>query len=189
MLRDTKHLTTNTPADKLNDHPIWSRDGKWITYTQEQAKGTDANIFVANVESSESTLVTPHGGEQLYHVNDFSPDGKKLLITSNAANGYDNVALLDIASKKIIWLTQDKWRINGGNFSPDGKHVTWTANVDGNTDIYLHDLVSGKTSSLPLPKGRQHPRRRQVRRSPPTARGCCVITTGPMRQTMYGFIR
>jgi dipeptidyl aminopeptidase/acylaminoacyl peptidase len=153
VLRETKHLTTGTPADKLNDRPIWSHDGKWIAYTQEQAKGTDSNIVVAEVATGQSTLLTPHGGEQLYSVNDFSPDGKKLLITSNAANGYDNVALLDIASKKISWLTQDKWRISGGNFSPDGKHVTWTANVDGNTDIYLHNLISGKTSSLSLPKG------------------------------------
>jgi dipeptidyl aminopeptidase/acylaminoacyl peptidase len=153
VLRQTKHLTTNTSVDKLNDRPIWSRDGKWIAYSQEQAKGTDSNIFIAEVETADSTLLTPHEGEQLYRVNDFSPDGKKLLITSDAANGYDNVALLDIASKKVTWLTQDKWRINGGNFSPDGKHVVWTANVDGNTDIYLHDIVSGKTSSLPLPKG------------------------------------
>ena len=153
VLRETQHLTTGTPADKLNDHPIWSRDGKYIAYTQEQAKGTDSNIFVGEVATGQSTLLTPHGGEQIYSVNDFSPDGKKLLITSNAANGYDNVGLLEIASKKITWLTQDKWRINGGNFSPDGKHLTWTANVDGNTDIYLHDLISGKTTSLPLPKG------------------------------------
>jgi dipeptidyl aminopeptidase/acylaminoacyl peptidase len=153
VLRDTKQLTTGTPADQLNDHPIWSRDGKWIAYSQEQAKGTDSNIFVAEVESGKTTLLTPHEGEKLYHVNDFSPDAKKLLITSSAANGYDNVALLDIASKKISWLTQERWRINGGNFSPDGKHLTWAANVDGNTDIYLHDVVSGKTSSLPLAKG------------------------------------
>jgi dipeptidyl aminopeptidase/acylaminoacyl peptidase len=153
VLRETRHLTTGTPADQLNDHPIWSRDGNWIAYTQEQAKGTDSNIFVAEVETGKSTLVTPHDGEQTYNVDDFAPDGKKLLITSNAANGYDNVGLLDIASKKISWLTQDKWRISGGNYSPDGKHVTWRANVEGNTDVYLHDLVSGKTSSLPLPKG------------------------------------
>jgi len=153
VLRETQHLTTGTPADKLNDHPIWSHDGKWIAYIQEQAKGTDSNIFVAEVATGQSTLLTPHGGEQLYHANDFSPDGKKLLITSNAANGYENAALLDVASKKITWLTQDRWRISAANVSPDGKHVTWTASVDGNTDIYLHDLVSGKTSSLPLPKG------------------------------------
>jgi dipeptidyl aminopeptidase/acylaminoacyl peptidase len=153
LLRDTKHLTTGTPKDKLNVDPIWSHDGKWIAYTQEQAKGTDSNIFVAEVATGKSTLLTPHEGEQLYSANDFAPDGKHLLITSNAGNGYDNVGVLDIASKKMDWLTRGKWEINGGNFSPDGRSATWTANVDGNIDIYLHDLASGKTTSLPLPKG------------------------------------
>jgi dipeptidyl aminopeptidase/acylaminoacyl peptidase len=153
LTRETRHLTSGTAKDKLNVGPIWSRDGKWIVYTQPQAKGTDSNIFVAEVAGGKSTLLTPHQGEQLYSANDFSPDAKRVLITANAVNGYDNVGLLDIASKKITWLTQDKWEISGGNFSPDGKSITWTANVDGNTDIYLHDIASGKTTSLPLPKG------------------------------------
>jgi len=156
LMRDVKHLTTGTPADKLNDNPIWSPDGTWIAYTQEQAKGTDSNIFVAEVKTGKSSLLTQHEGEQLYRANDFSPDGKKLLITSNAANGYENVGLLDIATKELSWLTKDKWETGGGNFSPDGKHVTWTANVDGNTDIYLHDLVTGKTTALPFAKGVNH---------------------------------
>jgi dipeptidyl aminopeptidase/acylaminoacyl peptidase len=153
LMRDVKHITTGTPADKLNDHPIWSHDGKWIAYTQEQAKGTDSNIFVAEVATGKSTLLTPHEGEKIFRADDFSPDGKKLLITSSAANDYDNVGLLDVASKKMDWLTQDKWQIHGGNFSPDGKSVTWTANVDGYVEVFLHNLLSGKTTSLPLPKG------------------------------------
>jgi len=153
LFHKTRHLTTNTPADKMNVGPVWSHDGKFIAYTQQQAKGTDSNIFVADVSTSENTLLTPHDGEQLYSANDFSPDGKKLLITSNAGNGYDNVGLLDIASKKINWLTEGKWEISGGNFSPDGKELTWTANVDGNTGIYVYNLVTGKTASLPLPVG------------------------------------
>jgi dipeptidyl aminopeptidase/acylaminoacyl peptidase len=156
LMRDTKHLTTGTSNDKMNVDPIWSADNKWIAYTQQQAKGTDSNIFVAEVATGKSTLLMPHQGEAVYTANDFSPDGKRLLITSNAGNGYDNVGLLDLATKKIDWLTQDKWEIEGRNFSPDGESVTWIANVDGNTDIYLHNLASGKTTSLPLPKGVNH---------------------------------
>jgi dipeptidyl aminopeptidase/acylaminoacyl peptidase len=157
LMRTVKHVTSGTAADKINDNPIWSHDGKSIVYTQSQAKGTDSSIYIADVASGESTLLTPHEGEQLYHADDISPDSKRLLITSNAANGYDNVGLLNIASKKIDWLTKDRWEISGGNFSPDGKSVTWTANVDGNTEIYLHSLVAGTTKALPLPKGLNHP--------------------------------
>jgi dipeptidyl aminopeptidase/acylaminoacyl peptidase len=153
LMRETKHLTSNTPADKMNVGPIWSRDGKWIAYTQNQAKGTDSNIFVAEVASGTTTVLTPHEGEQIHQANDFSPDGKSLLITSNAANGYNNVGLLDIQSKKINWLTRDKWEIAAGQFSPDGKQITWTANLDGNSNIYLHDLATKKTAALPLPAG------------------------------------
>jgi dipeptidyl aminopeptidase/acylaminoacyl peptidase len=153
VLREVKHVTVGTPADKLNSNPIWSKDGKFIVYTQEEAKGTNSNIFIAEVATGTSTLLTPHEGEQLYSANDISSDGKTLLLTSDSGNGVENVGLLDLATKKIKWLTEGKWEVHGGHFSASGKSVTWRANVDGNTDIYIHDLVSGKTTTLPLPKG------------------------------------
>ena len=156
VLRDVKHLTSGSAKDRMNVAPIWSKDGKFIVYTQEQSKGTDSNVFVVEVRTAESTLLTPHDGERTYSANDVSPDGKSVLITSNAGDGYDNVGLLDIASKKIRWLTQEKWEISGESFSPDGKFLTYTANVDGNTDIYLYDVASGKAHALPLPRGVNH---------------------------------
>ena len=153
LMRETRHITTNTPADKLNAGPIWSKDGKFIVYTQAEAKGTNSNIFIADVKTAKTTLLTPHDGERLYEASGISPDGKQVLVTSNAGNGYQNVGLLNTATHKIKWLTEDKWEIAAGSFSPDGKLVTWRANVDGNTDLYVHSLVTGKTTDLPLPKG------------------------------------
>jgi dipeptidyl aminopeptidase/acylaminoacyl peptidase len=157
VMRELKHLTADTPQDKRNFNPIWSRDGKFIVYTQEQAKGTDSNIFVADVASGQSTLLTPHEGEQLFAANDVSPDGKRVLITSNASNGYQNAGLLEISSKKIFWITKDKWEIRGGEFSPDGKHLTFRADVDGNEEIYLYDVATAKSQALPIPQGVNEP--------------------------------
>jgi dipeptidyl aminopeptidase/acylaminoacyl peptidase len=156
LMREVKHLTTRTDKDRMNVAPIWSADGEFIVYTQEQSKGTDSNVFLVEVASAQSTLLTPHNGEHTYSANDVSPDGKNVLITSNAGDGYDNVGLLEIASKKIRWLTNDKWEVSGESFSPDGKFLTYTANIDGNTDIYLYDMASGKVRALPLPKGVNH---------------------------------
>src|SRR5579862_5973657 len=170
ILRETKHITSNTPQDKGNFNPIWSKDGKLIVYTQEQAKGTDSNIFIADVETGNSTLLTKHDGEHLYFANDVSSrgmsDAETILLTSNAFNGYDNIGQLLVGrrgnpqptnSSEIKWLTQDKWEIRGGEFSPDGKRLTFSANVDGNEDIYLHDLAIGKSTALAIPKGVNEP--------------------------------
>ena len=157
QMRQVKHMTTGTPQDRRNSNPIWTKDGKYIVYTQEQAKGTDSNILIVEVGTASSTLLTPHDGEQLFHANDVSPDGRHVLLTSNAGNGYDNVGLLEISSKKLSWLTRDKWEIRGGEFSPDGKHITFGANIDGNEDIYLHNLATSKSTLLPIPKGVNEP--------------------------------
>ena len=168
VMREVKHLTSGTPQDKSNSSPIWSKDGKYIVYTQEQAKGTDSNIFIADVATGSSTLLTPHDGEQRYSANDISarpvPDGRQILITSNAANGYENIGLLEVSTKAggfkpgaIEWLTHDKWEIRGHEFSSDGKHVTFSANVDGNEDIFLYDLATGKSTALAIPKGVNEP--------------------------------
>jgi len=167
VMREVKHITTGTPQDKANSTPIWSKDGAYIVYTQEQAKGTDSNIFIASLATAKSTLLTAHKGEQLYFAHDISSlggdDAQTVLFTSNAANGYDNVGTLLVGTHgephpgDVRWLTKDKWEISGGQFSPDGKHLTFSGNVDGNQEIYLWDLATGNSTALAIPKGVNEP--------------------------------
>ena len=151
--RHVRHLTPNLPKDLSNSHPIFSRDGKFLVYTQSHATGNDSNIYLLDLASGNSTNLTAHQGEHVYEAADISPDGKTLLITSDAENGYYNVGLLDLATRKIDWLTSEKWQISAGTFSPDGKSVTFTADVEGNTYIYLWDLASKHAEMLPLKAG------------------------------------
>ncbi len=151
--RHVRHLTQNTPKDRNNFSPIFSRDGKFVVYSQANASFKDADIFLLDLATGKATRLTPHEGEQTYFASDLSPDGKTVLITSNAHNGYDNIGLLDIATQKIEWLTSDKWEINAGSFSPDGSVLTWAANVDGNTNLYVYDVAGKHGEALPLSAG------------------------------------
>ncbi len=153
LTKKVTHITSNTPAQFSNVNAIWSKDGKSIVFTQQRADGKDANIFVASAAGGRPTNLTPHQGEQNFLATDISRDGKTLLITSNAANGYQNAGLLEVATKKIAWLTQDKWEVTSGSFSPDGKRLTWTANVDGNQDIFVYDLAAKQAHALPVLRG------------------------------------
>jgi dipeptidyl aminopeptidase/acylaminoacyl peptidase len=153
LSRKSRNLTTNTPENLTNDNPLWSPDGKTIAYTQSNATGRDSNVFVVDVEQATSTNLTPHEGEKNFAATAWSPDGKHLLITSNADNGFNNVALLDVATKKLDWLTHEKWELQSEQFSPDGKSLLWEANVEGNSDVYLYHLITKKPDKLALPVG------------------------------------
>lgn len=153
LSKKVTHITSNTPKNLSNSGPIWSRDGKWIVYTQSNATLTDGNIFIANAATGKATNLTPHQGEQTFTATDLSPDGKTVLLTSNSGNGYENAALLDVATKKIRWLTADKWEVQTWKFSPDGKHATWATDEDGNGVIVLYDLGSNKAEKLPVGNG------------------------------------
>jgi dipeptidyl aminopeptidase/acylaminoacyl peptidase len=163
LTKKVTHLTSNTPASLSNSVAAWSRDGKWIIYNQSNAAGKDSNVFIVSAAGvsaaggsatgGKPTNLTAHEGERDFIATDLSPDGKTVLMTSNAGNGYANAALLDVVTKKVTWLTNDKWEVVSGKFSSDGKRLTWTANVDGNQDIYVYDLASRQAKPLPLAKG------------------------------------
>ena len=82
-----------------------------------------------------------------------SPDGKTLLVTSNEKGGYNNVALLDITTKKVQWLTDLQWEAEAGDFSPDGKRITYTVNEDGRADSYIMPVTGGAAHVIAFPSG------------------------------------
>ena len=153
LSRKSRNLTSNTPENVSNTDPLWSPDEKQIAYTQQNASGRDSNVFVVDVASGVSTNLTPHQGEKNFTATSWSPDGKRLLVTSDADNSFENVALLDVSTKKLDWLTHEKWNVRSGQFSPDGRSLTWEANVEGNSDIYVYTLITHKAEKLALPVG------------------------------------
>ncbi len=146
-------LTSGTASELTNWPVVFTRDGKYLVYNQARADDKDSNIFLVDMSTAKSKNLTMHKGEAVYLATDVSPDGTKILMISNSVNGSSNAGLLDIASGKITWLTNETWEVGSGNYSPDGKYVTWTTNVDGNIDVYLRDLATARTWSVPVKKG------------------------------------
>jgi dipeptidyl aminopeptidase/acylaminoacyl peptidase len=153
LTKKVTHVTSNTPAQFSNLNAIWSKDGKWIVFTRETAAGKDSNVMIVNSAGGNAKNLTPHQGQHKILATDISPDGKTILITSNAANGYQNAGLLDVATQKITWLTSNKWQVNTARFSPDGKRLSWTVDAEGNRDIYVYDMATRKMQALPIAKG------------------------------------
>jgi dipeptidyl aminopeptidase/acylaminoacyl peptidase len=151
--KKVRKLTNEQTKNREWYGAIWSADGKTIYADRANVGFTDSDVYRINVATGELGNLTPHQGDVVNSVSSLSPDGKTLLITSNEKGGYDNVALVDVASKQRTWITDLKWEASAGEFSPDGKSFTYTLNADGRRDIYLVDRNSGRTTVLRFAAG------------------------------------
>ncbi len=131
----------------------WSKDDNTIYANRVNPPFTDADVYRIDVGTGKLEDLTAHQGTVRHLASSLSPDGSTLLVSSDAKGGYMNVALLDIAAKKLNWATDLKWEAFSGNFSPDGKSYTYTINEDGLTNAYLADTANNKAEKLDLAQG------------------------------------
>ena len=131
----------------------WSPDGKTIYSNRYDISFTDADVYAVDVASGKVTNLTPHQGKVLNFASSLSPDGKTLLITSDARGGFQNVALLELATGKRTWVTDTQWEAAAGDFSANGKLFSYTLNSDGLSDAYLVDFTSLKSEKVPVAMG------------------------------------
>lgn len=151
--RTVRNLTNEQDSHHQWFKTIWSADAKFIYSDRDNPDGTDSDVYRITVATGQLENLTPHQGSIFYSVWSVSPDGRTLLISSNQKGGYQNIALLDIASKKQTWVTDVKWEARRAEFAPDGKSFTYVVNADGRTAIYRVDRQSGQTEKLAFPEG------------------------------------
>lgn len=146
-------LTHESTNDHLWQSVAWSADGKTLYAVRAEVSFTDSDVYAIDVATGKATNLTAHQGQVLNFASSLSADGKSLLITSNEKGGYQNVALLDLASKKRTWVTDTRWEAGAADFSPDGKWLTYTINADGRVDTYMADVPTLHSEKIPIGGG------------------------------------
>ena len=150
--KSVRNLTNEKIADRTWTPVGWSRDGRWLVADRVNADSTAGEVFTIEVATGTLNNLTP-GSRALVQAADISPDGRTVLVGSNAKNGFMNVAVLDVASKKLTWLTDLRWDSNASGFSPDGKWIAYSVNEDGRSDAYLMSAAGGDPRRISIPPG------------------------------------
>ncbi|HWA90376.1 MAG TPA: S9 family peptidase [Rhizomicrobium sp.] len=123
-------------------------DGRTLVANRVNIAQTDGSIWRIDIASGKAEQLSTGA----YNVaSAVSADGKTLAITSETADGARQAALFDTASRKASLVRPDAWEQQTGSFSPDGRSLLFTSNVDGRTDLFL--AVDGKVSRVDLPPG------------------------------------
>ncbi len=151
--RAVKVLTNEKAADRSWFPVAWSPDGRFLYAIRANVDGTDSDLYRIDAATGRTENLTPHRQPILYSFGDISPDGSTALIGSNEKGGFQNVALLNIASHKLTWVTDMRWDAEPGDFSPKGDRFTWDVNEDGRTELYLVDRASLKAQKIDFPEG------------------------------------
>lgn len=152
--KQVRKLTNEQDQKASWEAVAWSHDGKsLLAGRRADPVGNDSDVYLIDVQSGKAENLTAHQGQQTIAATDLSPDGKTALVGSNAQGGYFNVALLDISSKKLRWITNTQWEATPGDFSPDGKQFTYSINEDGRIHGYIAPFTGGEGRALNLPEG------------------------------------
>jgi dipeptidyl aminopeptidase/acylaminoacyl peptidase len=147
-------LVTREQAEDRYWQPItWSRDGHYILAVRFHISRNDSSVYRIEAGTGKAEELTPHSGRIRYIAGSISPDGNVALIASSEKGGFDNVALLDIPSRKLTWVTDLKCDARPGEFSPKGDQFTYLVNEDGRTDLYVVDRTTMRAARIDHPPG------------------------------------
>ena len=150
---EVRNLTKEQTGSRTWSIVAWSPDRRSLFANRANAGFTDCDIYRIDLQSGKLENLTPHTGDTTFAASSVSADGRTLAITSNQKGGYSNVALLDVASHKIAWVTDLKWDAHAGDFAPRGSAFTYLVNQDGRARTYLAERGSAKAAPLSFPEG------------------------------------
>ena len=78
------------------------------------------------------------GGPTIDRQPGFSPDGQRVVFTSDRSGNFD-VWSLELSTRAVRRLTFDAADDWDPSWSPDGKHLLWSSNRSGNYEIWIAD--------------------------------------------------
>ncbi|MFT4031337.1 MAG: PDZ domain-containing protein [Siphonobacter sp.] len=136
-----------THTDGKHDrNPVWSPKGDRIAYVSD-ASG-EYQLYLIDQKGENAPEVISLGEPTFYTLDEFSPDGKKMLYHDKKLNLW----YMDLATKKPVRVATDYYGPNPsleGHFSPDGKWIVYTEKQPNylNT-IFLFEVATGKTTPV-----------------------------------------
>ena len=123
----------------------WSPKGDRLAYFVRTEK--ERTLIIQNVLTREVEIRVPMKTVDEPESPNFSPDGKKVVF-AGLRNGVGDLFELNLDTKEVVNLTDDKFADAGPVYSPDGKSIIYNVRVSGNNKLWKLDLDTKKKTQL-----------------------------------------
>jgi dipeptidyl aminopeptidase/acylaminoacyl peptidase len=130
-----------------------SRDGRLAVVNRLVSRG-DNNLHLVDLATGAETLLTPHDGPGTFDWGEFSPDGRRIYVTSNAGRDLTAFGIVDLDADgrpgpiRVV-AGRDDAEAEAGFLSRDGRRAALVWNAAGRSVIDLLDTVTGAISRGP----------------------------------------
>jgi Tol biopolymer transport system component len=129
-------LSRLTFAPETDETPVWTPDGKWVTYAGDRDGVRNLLRRVADGSEEEEQLVTLQGHA---HANSWSPDGQLLVFGMGPIiTASEGIWLLPLEEDREPTLfLKTPFNVYASRLSPDGHWIAYASNESGRSEIYV----------------------------------------------------
>jgi Tol biopolymer transport system component len=126
---------TRQTFEGTSAYPIWTPDGKRLTFNSTKSGGV-LNLFwrAADGSGEDERLTT---GETIEIANAWSPDGRLLAYQKGGSTTGRDIWLYAPADKSTRPFLQTPYDEGGAAFSPDGRWLAYVSSEGGAPNVYL----------------------------------------------------
>jgi dipeptidyl aminopeptidase/acylaminoacyl peptidase len=153
----TRAVALLTDGKRTQNHtPLFSHDGKQLAFSSTARNGRDTDVWLMDMATRQAKPLVTVGGS--WSAQDFSDDGKRLLVTKYVSAAESYPGEVDVASGELKMFPVEGGKASFGDFKfahgSTGRAAYFVSNepINGRPQEFhtlrYHDPVSGKLAIL-----------------------------------------
>ncbi|XVH30723.1 S9 family peptidase [Haloferacaceae archaeon DSL9] len=138
----------------------WSPDDARLLVARAHSNA-DQDVHVLEIDSGETTHITPHEGDVRHLSADWGPDGESVYLVTDRETDTLRLERVDLETGAFSVVEterrdhheDDGWNVGGVAIDEESRRVVYTRNVDGYTELTTGELVAAdRIDPLPTPE-------------------------------------
>ena len=132
----------------------WSADGKTLLISRYVSANESYPALLDTATGQRTDLPLPSNEKSAFGAMAFAPDGKSILVATDANGEFRRLARFDLATQKYSWMTDDiPWDISDIAVDVESGQIAFTVNEDGASRLFVLSSIDAKRRELKLPLG------------------------------------
>jgi WD40 repeat protein len=140
------------------DYPAWAPGDTLVAFSRSY-RDPGSTLFNPRSQHASRWFDNPNP-DRSTRLNDWSPDGKHLLLELGPGSGapYSEIWLRDVQAKTVRPLVSERGNVGDARFSPDKRWIAYRSDADGENQVYLRPFPGPGQTVRVSPNGGSVPR-------------------------------